>query len=202
MTDRQEIIESTVSSFLRRGNTFIDIGAFIGVNALIAADRVGPNGQVFAFEPASDNYATLEKNTKNVDNVVAIQAAISNEKSEQKLFLSKEDPEDNRFTDFEDAYDYETVEVLRLDSYNFEFKISLIKVSAQGREDYAIEGARDIIFKHKPHLLLDFNEKLIEETGGVPADVLTYYEGMGYGFKFLYNENKNGLLWLVPEKNE
>lgn len=200
MKDKQEIIEKKVASSLRRGNTFIDIGGFIGINALIAADKVGPNGSVFVFEPASDNFKSLDRNTANVDNVVAIQAGISNEKSEEKLFLSKDDPEDNRFIDFEGAYDYETVEVLRLDSYNFDFKINLIKVSAQGREDYAIEGAIEHINKDKPKIMVDFNEKLIVESGGDPATILTYYESLGYDYKFIYNHNKNGLLFLTPNK--
>lgn len=200
MKDKQEIIEKKVASSLRRGNTFIDVGGFIGINALIASDKVGPNGQVFVFEPASDNFNSLEKNTKNVDNIVAIHAGISNEKSQEKLYLSKDDPEDNRFIDFDSAYDYETVEVLCLDNYNFEFNINLIKVSAQGREDYAIEGAKDLIQKHKPKLMLDFNERLIVESGGDPASVLTYYESIGYDWKFLYNNNKDGLLFLTPIK--
>lgn len=200
MKDKQEIIEKKVASSLKRGDTFIDIGAFIGINTLIAADKVGPNGQVFAFEPASDNYNSLEKNTANIDNIVAIQAGISNKKSKEKLYLSKDDPEDNRFIDFDGAYDYETVEILQLDSYNFSFPINLIKVSAQGMEDYAIDGAKNLIQKYKPKLLLDFNEKLILESGGDPARILTYYESIGYDWKFIFNHNKNGLLFLTPEK--
>jgi len=50
--------------FLRRlvqpGQTVIDIGANVGVYALSLARKVGPTGQVWAFEPASDTAALLE----------------------------------------------------------------------------------------------------------------------------------------------
>lgn len=202
MKDKQEIIESVITSTLRRGETFIDIGAFIGVNTLTASDIVGPNGQVFAFEPALDNYKTLEKNTANIDNIVAINAVASNRKSEVDLYLSKYNPEDNRLYDFDDAYNAEVAETIRLDDYNFQFDIALIKVSACGAEDFAIDGAQNLLHKHKPKILVEFDENLIELTGGDPATVLTYYEALGYNFKFLYNEDKSGLLWLVPSINK
>ena len=41
-----------IRRYLRAGDTFLDIGANIGVYSLLAASRVGPSGRVVAFEPA------------------------------------------------------------------------------------------------------------------------------------------------------
>jgi FkbM family methyltransferase len=39
-----------------------DVGANVGLYALYAASRLGPGGQVVAFEPGADNYAALTRN--------------------------------------------------------------------------------------------------------------------------------------------
>lgn len=46
---------------LRRGDTFLDIGANYGVYALAAARRVGPTGSVWAIEPQPDLASMLRE---------------------------------------------------------------------------------------------------------------------------------------------
>ena len=41
---------------VKSGQVVVDVGAMIGYYTLIAAEIVGENGKVFAFEPAVDNY--------------------------------------------------------------------------------------------------------------------------------------------------
>ncbi len=47
---------------LREGDTVIDIGGHIGSFALYAASRVGSRGNVYVYEPASDNNTHLRHN--------------------------------------------------------------------------------------------------------------------------------------------
>jgi FkbM family methyltransferase len=72
------------------GDTVIDIGANVGLFAILAARIVGPQGKVFAFEPASATFARLERNIKlnNFRNVTAINAAIGAANGEAQLCLS------------------------------------------------------------------------------------------------------------------
>jgi len=43
-----------IRRLLRSGDLFVDGGAHIGVFSLLASQRVGPGGQVYAFEPHPD----------------------------------------------------------------------------------------------------------------------------------------------------
>jgi len=43
-------VEETIAKLLRRGDTVVEVGANVGYHTLAMADRVGPNGQVHAFE--------------------------------------------------------------------------------------------------------------------------------------------------------
>src|SRR5690606_27097896 len=51
-----------MSSVLRRGEIFIDIGANIGIVSLIAARAVGPEGMVFAVEALPETRSRLQAN--------------------------------------------------------------------------------------------------------------------------------------------
>ena len=41
------------------GDVFFDIGANIGIYSILAANRVGKTGKVYAFEPHSGNFTRL-----------------------------------------------------------------------------------------------------------------------------------------------
>src|SRR5262245_52356781 len=44
------------------GATIVDVGANIGLYSVVAAQRVGASGVVYAFEPVPENIAFLRKN--------------------------------------------------------------------------------------------------------------------------------------------
>lgn len=51
-----------ISAEVRPGDSFCDVGANIGLYSLVAADRVGPRGVVYAFEPHPANFLSLLAN--------------------------------------------------------------------------------------------------------------------------------------------
>lgn len=51
-----------IRNTVKPGQVFYDIGANIGIYTLLAADRVGNNGRVYAFEPHSANFTRLLDN--------------------------------------------------------------------------------------------------------------------------------------------
>jgi FkbM family methyltransferase len=54
-------LQDAIAANLKPGDVFYDIGANIGFFSLIAARRVGPSGQVYAFEPVPANAAAIER---------------------------------------------------------------------------------------------------------------------------------------------
>jgi len=58
-------------SFLRPGMVFADVGSQYGYYSVLAHALVGPNGRVFAFEPAPYTYSVLAENVRRLPNVVA-----------------------------------------------------------------------------------------------------------------------------------
>ncbi|WP_137392205.1 FkbM family methyltransferase [Rhodoligotrophos defluvii] len=64
---------------LSPGMCFIDIGANAGLFTLMAAERVGPDGVVIAFEPSPEQYGYLVRNIRanGVHNVLPLQLAVT-----------------------------------------------------------------------------------------------------------------------------
>jgi FkbM family methyltransferase len=198
VSNLEEITISAVEAILAEGDTFVEVGAYLGLNSIVAANEVGAAGFVVSFEPVQENYEILLESLSGKGNTVCLKKAVSNENINLKIYLSDVNPRDNRFFDFPEASDYETVKAVKLDDMFFN-NIKLLKISAQGHEDFVIEGAKDSIESFNPYILVDFNEDLIEQSGSSPAEVLGYYDAMPYSWKFLYREGRVGLLLLTPE---
>src|SRR5512139_1364942 len=58
------------------GGVFLDCGANIGEYAIELARNVPPDATIFAFEPGSAPFKTLEANTKSLSNIKILQRGV------------------------------------------------------------------------------------------------------------------------------
>ena len=72
--DQLRALEDAVS----QGAVFYDIGANVGIYALLASIRVGPDGTVYCFEPLRRNLKYLRHHVKinNLQNCVILEMAV------------------------------------------------------------------------------------------------------------------------------
>mgnify|MGYP001160591710 CR=1 FL=1 len=80
-----------VASF-RKGDTVIDVGAHVGVLSIALAKKF-PFLTIYALEPDPLNYASLQQNIvrNNVNNVIALQVAVSADGLPRTLYTSARD---------------------------------------------------------------------------------------------------------------
>ncbi len=170
----------------------IDVGANVGQYTLLGARRVGPAGQVHAFEPIPANYAALVANVRNnafTDRVRANQAALWNQPDTLTLYLDAADVQDNR-SDYtvgrrEGAADVVSAPALALDEYardNPLPRVDLIKLDIEGAELYALQGMHAILERHHPLLLLEINRPNCLAVGYEPVRIEELLRGYGYRF--------------------
>lgn len=197
---KQKSKHSYIDNLLTEGAAMVDVGAFIGEYATYCSELVGESGMVIAFEPIKDNNDLLDKFASFYNNIIVFKAAISSEKGEIKMFKSKGNAQDNRLFEFDDAEDYETVSAIRLDDLEFD-RLDLLKISAQGYEDFVLQGAKEVIQKFRPSIIIDFNPELIIEAGNTPSNMLAYYDDLGYFWNFVEydDQTKKGKLLLISE---
>ena len=67
--------------------TVLDIGANVGITALYFS-RIFPNAQIYAFEPAPDNFAVLSRNIANSKRIRGFNFGLGAQDAELELFHS------------------------------------------------------------------------------------------------------------------
>lgn len=159
---------SVVIEFLKPGMNVIDIGANIGLYSIVADKIIGNNGNVWAFEPASDTYQRLLENLTlnnsnsvkpakmaiaNVDNgVMGLQRDPGYQDGERYLLPRKNAP-DRASNLNNDNGDYELVNVTTLDKIYQEIgsqiQIDFMKIDVEGGEYEVLKGAQEVLHKNK-----------------------------------------------------
>ncbi len=150
LEEQQDWFEDEIK-FLRRvlapGQHAIDIGANCGVYTFVMAKHVGPEGQVWAFEPATVAMALLTrgKGINGFRNLTLERSAVSDLCGIAALALH-EDPEANSIADPEaTAAHTESVRRVSLDEclniYSWR-RVDFLKIDAEGEESRIILGGK------------------------------------------------------------
>lgn len=168
---------------LASGMTFFDIGANAGYFALVGSTRVGATGQVVAFEPSPLFAAMVQRNVElnHLRNVCLSRSAVSNSNGTTRFVLESVGANshlaDTPLQHAKSAPEEEIeVNVTTLDSYVSENGVSpdVIKIDVEGAELMVLEGARDTLSKHRPHVIVACH------SGDLYADCAECLEELNY----------------------
>jgi FkbM family methyltransferase len=165
---------SSLSHFssIEEGFNFYDIGANIGLYTRFAVQRFGAK-KVIAFEPMKKNIKQLRRNVglRGVNSDVRVITCAVSDKNE-KVKLQVDDVQSataslNRVTGGEPAEGRanigldaktETVEARELDYIFAENDLpppDVLKIDVEGAEMMVLDGAREILSEHQPHLIIE-----------------------------------------------
>lgn len=162
--------EKDVYKMPRELKTVIDIGANIGCISLIATSR---GAEVYAFEPESFNFETLEHNIKInnlIDKIIPIKKGVGIANKETKLyvhpdacgttssFLTQKGLEEDK---------YQIVEFISIkdvfNNYNIEY-CDFLKLDCEGGEDDIIRDLTDELAGKIGQISVEFhNKKTVSE---------------------------------------
>jgi FkbM family methyltransferase len=176
-------VAAAIRRYTRRGDTVFDIGANIGAHTLSFAAQVGPEGRVVAFEPTDYGFAKLTRNLALNDfcQVAAVKLALSDSRSgpRQVNFRASWMTCGGR-KDGESTVSFET-----LDAWCHDHaidRIDLIKLDVDGNEFPLMRGARQIIERCRPVILMEAVGPHFDEPSRNPFLALA---DIGYRFREL-----------------
>ena len=138
-------IKGYVKKFkIKKRDTVIDAGAYIGEFAAFASKLVGKGGKVICFEPNPDNYKELIKNTNNLTNVTTINKGLWSEDKVLKLRMM------GMASTFFHVHGWpvKDMPVVSLDNALKELKIkkvNFIKMDIEGAEIHAVMGCEKLL---------------------------------------------------------
>lgn len=176
--------------FLRPGDTYVDIGANLGLFSLIAAHLVGPTGRVHSFEPSSKTFQRLRGNVElnSLTNITLHELAMSNTAEKREMVTA---------TDGMDAwnslaqpymggnYTKETITTDTWDKFapghGLATGVTLMKIDVEGWEQAVLEGARGLLSRpDAPILQVEFTDEAAKAAGFTCAGVYRLIEEFGY----------------------
>lgn len=184
-------ITKFVELFYKHFNTknIIDIGANFGYHTLFFSRLCTEN--VFAFEPQLQNFNLLKDNVElnKIQNVVLSNHACGDTNCEVKLpvyddtvYVNMGDITPNIL---DNAALYTTTKSIRLDYELFNCKIDLIKIDVQGWEKKVLQGAKNLLKKNKPALIVEFEEKQLKKTHTSCKELFDFIRELDYYIFFL-----------------
>lgn len=174
---------------LAAGDTYIDIGANIGYFSIIAADIVGPEGKVYAFEPDTQNFAMLDLNmaTNHFRNAKLVQAAISDRPGIGALDRSSENMGDHRVWSV-DGSTGTPIKMEVLDPAIVNDRTT-IKIDVQGWEGKVILGNLPAVTKAR-RVIFEFFPLWVAQNGDDPETVLQAFIDHGFTLKLISDADK------------
>lgn len=189
-------------SYLRPGMTVVDVGANFGHYALTAANVVGPDGLVLAFEPQPGVCADLSRNSSLVPhgNIRAFAFALGDANGEAVMTVDASTSGRSSLVGDLVPNPGETIRVpvRRLGDMLAEVapsrKVGLIKIDAEGFEAQVFRGAWEVLERDRPVVFTEFSLNRILRAGEDPEALMERLFALGYQARLIDEKNAR----LVP----
>lgn len=177
---------SLVLALLAPGGVFVDVGANIGYFSLLAASRVGPEGQVFAFEPGPDNFRLLLRSSERnnfSDRIHAVEAGLASNAGEAKLFLSEDNLGDHQIFSTGEGRASTGITLLNGTDYlgSKLNRIDLLKIDTQGSEHGVVAGLLPLLqsLPEMPIILVELTPLSLRQCGASGRKLIALLAKLG-----------------------
>jgi len=175
----------------------IDLGAQTGSFSLLA--KYFPHSRWYAFEPIKEAADTLKTNLflNHIQNVSVYQMAASDYSGQAILKLP---PNLNgwglatigsnvlRFTPDGER----SIDCIDLDSFivsNSIEKVDFMKLDTEGWELYILKGAKNLIMRDQPVILMEYNETNMKQCNVRKEEINDFLQTMGYEWELISSED-------------
>lgn len=180
--------------YLRDKDSFLDIGANVGIYTLLAASQI-KYGSIYSFEAVPKNYQRLETNLalNKLNQVKSFAIAVSDFFGSLTLNLAEGDS--MAFITQEETHNTIRVQTNTLDNLlqNQPLnQLTLGKLDIEGAEILALKGATSLLKQQYPYVwILEINNS-VNKFGYQKQDIVNLLQDYGYGL-YSYDADINKL---------
>lgn len=191
----------------------LDIGGCFGLMSLFFSEKT--NKVVHVFEPLLSNFNILEKNTKNIKNIVLHNFGIGNEKEQSEtfniysiknnlggsqLYQKGIDPELDKVVKkgmLKMKVDKLPLTIRSLDNLNLDIgECGFIKLDVEGFELPALLGARKFIKKHNPNIFIEVHSWNMNDIEyNYKKEVFNIFKELNYKLDYTFS-NQNEFIFI------
>jgi len=191
---------SLFEKLIRPGDTVLDLGAHLGVYALLGALATGPTGRVEAFEP-NPRYAALLRRSLAVNGLSGYATvnnmAVGAEEGIAELLFSWEWGGGGHLSVHpghvpEDGVTH-ACRVVALDALfpDPAFQIDMVKMDVEGTESRAVHGMWNLLARSpRAKVMFEFAPGMLAAQGSSAAELVQLFDRLGFRF------------WNIGERSE
>jgi FkbM family methyltransferase len=196
-----------IKSLCRHGDTVFDVGAFHGLMSIVASRAVGTRGRVVAFEPNANSVGHLNRHLalNHCTNVTVEPVGVLETEQEIDFYPQAGDSSWNssfvrEFVDPRHAVAPTRVKCTTLDAYvaNTGAIPNLIKIDTEGTEFLVLHGATELIRKHRPRLVMEFNPESANRAGTSIQALQEYLTSLRYRLEVIPAKQYGGYDFRHP----
>jgi FkbM family methyltransferase len=188
MDDYETAAVQLFESLVKPGDRVFDIGANIGFHTMVLSKLVGPDGEVWAFEPVNYLYrALLQSISENgfESRCHPFNCALSDETGSgiirHMAHTANFGGAHLTETQADDGHSYDRVETRTLTEFLSDKPCSLIKIDVEGAEMKVLRGATELLRRDRPKLFVElFNAQLKQVSRCSATDMIRYLSTLGY----------------------
>ena len=193
-----------VEQHLGQGDAFLDVGVNVGAYTLRAARRVGPHGKVYGFEARPDTAKMVRRSIADngmSDWVEVENKAVGASSGEAFIHMTETTNHGASYVREAQASGLDVaVEMVTLDEYRFDRRVTVMKMDVEGFEGRVLQGARAFIREHQPVFIGEFCPSMLRANGGTsPVDYIVEWNRLGYEVSVFDDERGVGEV-LTPER--
>lgn len=137
---------------------YVDCGAYNGDTVLEFVEHVNDYEAVYAFELDHENYGELVSRTNRLPNVICEEKGVYSEAKKIAYSIGEGEFDPREGISIMKASEHAThiqySEVVTLDGYFGDRKVTFIKMDIEGCEEEALKGAGELITKQAPKLAI------------------------------------------------
>lgn len=188
---------SMISSFLKSGDTLVDVGAHIGTFCIPLKKQIGEEGRLFAFEANPQTFELLQKNfTDNNVKADAFNKGVSSKKG--TLYLkgrnldARNQPGNaqnplnsgaDHLTDIkpQDSEFVTEVELVRIDDV-IAGPVHFMKIDVEGMEISVLQSAEKTIDASRPIIYSEYFSYYLKRAGENPKTYEDFFKKRNYHF--------------------
>jgi FkbM family methyltransferase len=160
--------------------TIVDVGGNLGLYAVLAASRMGPEGRVLACEPVPENLGYLRRNVElnELEDQVCVEGvAIGESRGILQIHLAAQNVGTHSASARNAAGTGASVEVpvTTIDALCAEHElepVDVLKIDVEGYDGFALRGGREVIARDHPALFLEYVPHSLSNCGFEPSEFL------------------------------
>jgi FkbM family methyltransferase len=191
-----------LADLLSGAPTCLHVGASDGRHAYVMT-QVAPRARIYAIEPSAFSLAVLKLTLAwhgIADRVIPVHAAVGDRAGEMLLvtprkitgrlgrayaFVAEQAPKGRARPDLQDTgMEVQPTPVITLDAFCAERgveRVDFIRMDIEGAELMALAGARQILDRDRPHVLIEIHPQMLQARFGATAEqVVEVFRTRGY----------------------